>query len=394
MQIGSAEVRQPFSASGVCMNLFLLRIRKGMLEQIRHFALDHLPQFLQSAGVVIGALVGGILIKWLLFKVLAAYQHWFPHSWVEAILVKLSKPLSYFLPLLLLSTSLPVIPLAPEPREVARRVLEILLTCAFAWFLIGWVNVVQYQVRKKHQLDKADNIRERKLFTQLQFIRRIAVILIIFFAVCLILMSFPTVRRIGTGLVTSAGIAGIILGFAAQRSLGNLLAGFQIAFTQPLRIDDVLVVENEWGRVEEITLTYVVLRIWDQRRLVLPINYFIEKPFQNWTRTNSELLGTVFLYLDYTAPIEALRQELARVLKETHLWDGRVGILQVTESKERTLELRILVSAADSSASFDLRCFVREKLVGFIQKNYPECLPVTRNVGFVDSAKLPFVPMG
>jgi small-conductance mechanosensitive channel len=362
--------------------------------QIRHFALDHFPEFLQGAGVVLGALVGGMLIKWILFKVLSAYQHWFPHIWVEAILAKLSKPLSYFLPLLLLSTSLPLIPLSPEAFEVVRRVMEILLTCAFAWFLIGWVNVVQYRVKKKYQLDKADNIKERKIVTQLQFIRRVAVILIIFFAVCLILMSFPTVRRIGTGLVTSAGIAGVILGFAAQRSLGNLLAGFQIAFTQPLRLDDVLVVENEWGRVEEITLTYVVVRIWDQRRLILPINYFIEKPFQNWTRTNAELLGTVFLYLDYTAPIDALRQELTRILKETHLWDGRVGILQVTESKERTLELRVLVSAIDSPTAFDLRCLVREKLVDFIQKNHPDCLPVTRNAGFVDSVKMPFAPMG
>lgn len=354
---------------------------KGMIEQIRHFTLDHFSQFLQGVGVITGALLGGWLLKWVIFRVLSAYQHWFPHVWVEAILLKLSKPLSYFLPLLLLSTALPLIPFTPEPLEVLRRMMEIALTCAFAWFLIGWVNVVQYQIRKKHQLDKADNIRERRLFTQLQFIRRMVIIFIVFFAACLILMSFPTVRKIGAGLVTSAGIAGVILGFAAQRSLANLLAGFQIAFTQPMRIDDVLVVENEWGRVEEITLTYVVMRLWDQRRLVLPINYFIEKPFQNWTRTNAELLGTVFLYLDYTAPIEALRQELSRVLKETALWDERVGILQVTDSKERTLELRILVSARDSSAAYDLRCFVREKMVDFIQKNYPACLPLTRTIG-------------
>ncbi|ALI98400.1 mechanosensitive ion channel family protein [Rufibacter tibetensis] len=364
-----------------------------VFEHITHFTIDHFPQFLQGAGVVIGALLGGAIIKWFIFKALSAYQHWFPHIWVEAILIKLRKPLAYFLPLLLLSTALPLIPLRPEPYEVVRRIMEILLTCAFAYFLIGWVNVVQYQVKKKYQLDKADNIKERKIVTQLQFIRRVVVILIIFFAVCLILMSFPTVRRIGTGLVTSAGIAGVILGFAAQRSLGNLLAGFQIAFTQPLRIDDVLVVENEWGRVEEITLTYVVVRIWDQRRLILPINYFIEKPFQNWTRTNAELLGTVFLYLDYTAPIEALRQELTRILKETHLWDERVGILQVTESKERTLELRILVSATDSATAFDLRCFVREKMVNFIQKNHPGCLPLTRTLSSGESPNMPFVPM-
>ncbi|MBA9078133.1 mechanosensitive ion channel family protein [Rufibacter quisquiliarum] len=351
-----------------------------MIEEIKHFTLDHFPHFLQGAGVIAGAIMVGIIIKWLIFKVLSTYQHWFPHVWVEAILRKLSKPVSYLMPLLALGAALPLLPLTPEAREVFRRVMEISLTVVFAWFLIGWVNVVQYQIRKKHQLDKADNIKERRLFTQLQFIRRMAIILIVFLAACLILMSFPTVRKIGTGLVTSAGIAGVILGFAAQKSLGNLLAGFQLAFTQPMRLDDVLVVENEWGRVEEITLTYVVMRLWDQRRLVLPINYFIEKPFQNWTRTNAELLGTVFLYLDYTAPIEALREELTRILKETHLWDGRVGILQVTDSKERTLELRALVSARDSGSAYDLRCFVREKLVDFVQKNYPECLPLNRTI--------------
>ncbi|QHL87517.1 mechanosensitive ion channel [Nibribacter ruber] len=351
-----------------------------LLGQLKHFTLDHLSQFMQGLSVIVGALLAGILLKWVIFKVLAAYQHWFPHVWVEGMLRKLPKPVAYFLPLLILSTALPLVPLAPKPFEVMRRFMEILLTCAFAYFLIGWVNVVQFRIRKKHQLDKEDNIRERRLFTQLQFIRRFVIILIIFFAAALILMSFPTVRKIGTGLITSAGIAGVIIGFAAQRSLANLLAGFQIAFTQPIRIDDVLVVENEWGRVEEINLTYVVMRLWDQRRLVLPINYFIEKPFQNWTRTNAELLGTVFLHLDYTAPVEVLRLELNRVLKETPLWDGRVGILQVTDSKERTLELRMLVSARDSGTAFDLRCLVREKLVDFVQKNYPECLPLTRTL--------------
>ncbi|AMM50366.1 mechanosensitive ion channel protein MscS [Rufibacter sp. DG15C] len=351
-----------------------------LLQQLRHFTLDHLSQFLQGLGVVVAALLAGLLLKWMIFKVLTAYQHWFPSSWVEGILLRQSKPLAYFLPLLVLSVALPLLPLAPDAFEVLRRIMEILLICAFAYFLIGWVNVVQYRVRKKHHIDKEDNIRERRLFTQLQFIRRMVIILIIFFAAAMILMSFPTVRKIGTGLLTSAGIAGVIIGFAAQRSLANLLAGFQIAFTQPIRIDDVLVVENEWGRVEEINLTYVVMRLWDQRRLVLPINYFIEKPFQNWTRTNAEILGTVFLYLDYTIPVEPLREELNKILKETPLWDGRVGLLQVTDSKERTLELRMLVSARDSGSAFDLRCFVREKLVDFVQKNYPECLPLTRTV--------------
>lgn len=191
--------------------------------------------------------------------------------------------------------------------EVMRRLIETSLIVTFAWVLIGIVYVFEGVVRRSYQIAKADNIRERKLITQLQFIKRLVVLAIGFVALSLVLMSFATVRKIGAGLLTSAGIAGISVGFAAQRSLANLLAGFQIAFTQPIRIDDVVVLEGEFGNIEEITLTYVVVRIWNQRRLVLPINYFIEKPFQNWTRSNAELLGTVFLYVDYTIPIEPVR---------------------------------------------------------------------------------------
>ncbi|RYZ24858.1 MAG: mechanosensitive ion channel, partial [Chitinophagaceae bacterium] len=179
--------------------------------------------------------------------------------------------------------------------------------------------------------------------------------------------------------LTGVGIGGIIIGFAAQKSLGNLLAGFQIAFTQPIRIDDVLIVEGEWGKVEEITLTYVVVNIWDQRRLILPITYFIEKPFQNWTRVSAELLGTVFLYLDYTIPIEPLRQEMTRLLSSNPLWDKRVNVVQVTDStKDSSIEVRFLMSASNSSRAFDLRCNIREAMIAFIQTNYPESLPKKR----------------
>jgi len=173
-------------------------------------------------------------------------------------------------------------------------------------------------------------------------------------------------------------VGGIIIGFAAQKSLSNLLAGFQIAFTQPLRIDDVLVVEGEWGRVEEITLTYVVLNIWDQRRLILPINYFIEKPFQNWTRNTADILGTVFLYLDYTVPLEPLRKEFTRLLENNPLWDKRVSVMQITNASEKTIEVRALMSASSSGNAFDLRCDVREGLIKFVQANYPDSLPLVR----------------
>ena len=189
---------------------------------------------------------------------------------------------------------------------------------------------------------------------------------------------FDNLKKISVGLFASAGIAGIVIGFAAQKPLSNLISGLLIAFTQPIRIDDAVVVEGEWGWIEEINLTYVVVRIWDKRRLVLPISYFIEKPFQNWTRTSADIMGTVFLYTDYGVPIEKLRTELSKILKKTKLWDGKVNIIQVTEAKERCIELRILVSAKNSSEAWNLRCLVREKLIEYIKKNYPESFPFTR----------------
>jgi hypothetical protein len=209
--------------------------------------------------------------------------------------------------------------------------------------------------------------------------KKVTIAFIILITLAVVLLSFNNVRKIGAGLLTGVGVGGIIVAFAAQKSLGNLLAGFQIAFTQPIRIDDVLVVEGEWGRVEDITLTYVVLNIWDQRRLILPINYFIEKPFQNWTRSTSEILGTVFLYMDYTFPVENLRTELTRLLNTSELWDQRVGILQVTDAKEATMEIRALVSARNSSQAFDLRCYIRENLIKYIRENNPESLPQHRH---------------
>ncbi|GAB3823756.1 mechanosensitive ion channel family protein [Hymenobacter jeollabukensis] len=343
---------------------------------------------LDTAAVVLGGLGLGLLLKWLLFGLLRVYNRR-PDAplLTQSVARWLSAPSAWFLPVLALSFLLPLAPLGPKPFEVLRRVVESLLISTFAWGLVRTVNVVEDLVQEHYRLGEADNLRVRKLFTQLQFVRKLVVSLIVFLAVALILMSFATVRKIGTGLLTSAGIVSVIVGFAAQRSIGNLLAGFQIAFTQPIRLDDVLVVEGEWGRVEEITFTYVVLRIWDERRLVLPLNYFIEKPFQNWTRTTSQLLGTVFIYTDYTLPIDAVRQELQRLVAAHPLWDKRVCVLQVTDSKERTLELRILVSAANSSQAFDLRCDVRERLVGFIQQHYPECLPRTRTT--VDAPAAP-----
>jgi hypothetical protein len=191
-------------------------------------------------------------------------------------------------------------------------------------------------------------------------------------------MTFPSIRRLGVTMFASAGIAGLVVGLAARPMLTNIIAGLQIAFTQPIRIDDVVIVEGEYGRVEEIRTTYVVVRAWDQRRLVLPLSYFIERPFQNWTRVTADIYGTVYLYADYTLPVEEVRKELLRILESSGLWDRKAWGLQVTDATERTLQLRALLSAADSSTAWDLRCHVRERLVAFIADNYPQCLPAAR----------------
>jgi len=258
------------------------------------------------------------------------------------------------------------------------RWLEVGLIISFSGILIGIIRILEESVYHKYDTSKENNLKERKIRTQLQFIRKFAVMSIVLVTIAIVLLSFENMRKIGAGLLTGVGVGGIIIGFAAQKSLGNLLAGFQIAFTQPIRIDDVLVVEGEWGKVEEITLTYVVLNIWDQRRLILPINYFIEKPFQNWTRSSSKIIGTVFFYVDYTLPIEPLRKELTRLLSLNDLWDRRVNVLQVTDIKSNNVEIRVLVSAENSGDAFDLRCFIREKMMVFIQQNYPASLPRAR----------------
>ena len=229
--------------------------------------------------------------------------------------------------------------------------------------LIKITFVIEDIILDQYKIDEKDNLRARKIYTQIQFLKRAAIIFIVILALGPILMTFDKVRQLGTSILASAGIISIIVGFAAQRSLGTLLAGFQIAITQPIRIDDVVIVENEWGKIEEITLTYVVVRIWDLRRLILPITYFLEKPFQNWSRTSTDILGTVYLYFDYTVPVQDLREELDRILDKSPLWDRKVSGLIVTNATEHTMELRALVSASDASKAWDLRCVVREKLI-------------------------------
>jgi small-conductance mechanosensitive channel len=246
-------------------------------------------------------------------------------------------------------------------------------------FLTRLTLVTADTIRHRYNMDDAHNLRERKILTQLQYIQRIASIIIFIVVASFILLQFDGMRNLGAGILSTAGVGGIIIGLAAQKSIANLLAGFQIAFTQPIRLDDVLIVEGEYGTVEEITLTYVTLKLWDQRRLIVPLNYFIDHHFQNWTRYNSELMGSVFLHLDYTFPVDKLRAEVERYLPTQELWDQRVSSVAVTDTTDRVIVVRILVSSNNAGNTFTLRCNTREHLLVWIRENYADKLPMTRS---------------
>jgi small-conductance mechanosensitive channel len=249
---------------------------------------------------------------------------------------------------------------------------------AVAWLVIRLIDYGEHVVTRRYQINAQDNLTGRRIRTQVELFRRITEAAVVLAAVAVMLMTFPSIWSVGASMLGSAGVAGLVAGIAAKPALSNLLAGLQIALTEPIRIDDVVIVEGEWGKIEEVNTTYVVVCTWDLRRLIVPLTYFIEKPFQNWTRRSTDLIGTVFLYADYTVPGDEVRNELRQLLEGNHLWDRKVCVLQVTDAREHTVELRALVSAANASQLWDLRCAVREGLIRFVQEHHAEHLPRTR----------------
>lgn len=322
--------------------------------------------------------VAGFAIFWVLFKLIRWYGNRRDSLPFQSINRNLRQPARFLGISIGLNIAVAFIEVSEPLAGNLSILFESLIYIFGGWALIELTDVVSDLVRDRFRLSKANNLTERKIITQFQYIKRVVSVVVFIVAVAFILLQFDKVRELGTGLLTSAGVAGIIIGLAAQKSIANLLAGFQLAFTQPIRIDDVVIVENEWGKIEEITLTYVVVRIWDERRLVVPLNYFNEKPFQNWTRSSSQLLAYVYLYTDYRVPVDALREKFTELLEGNPLWDERVNVVQVTNADRHTMEIRALASARNAPEAWDLRCQVREGLITFIQKEYPESLPRTR----------------
>ncbi len=331
------------------------------------------------AGVgIAGAVVLSLLVHYLLFVLAKRLAQKTPTVIDDSLIRHGEGPTRWIFPLVAILLALPLLPIRPQILGPLQHVLALGLIASLAWIVILLADVFADTMSARYAIDVADNLEARRVRTQTQVLRRIFVVIVMILALGVMLMTFPTIRTLGTSLLASAGLAGLVLGMAMRPTLASLVAGIQIALTQPIRLDDVVIVEGEWGWIEEIRTTYVVVRIWDLRRLVVPLSYFIERPFQNWTRVTSDLLGAVFLYVDYTVPIGEIRQELHGILESSQMWDRKVWGLQVTDAKEHTIELRALMSAPSAPIAWDLRCHVREKLIQYLQERHPESLPKTR----------------
>ncbi len=337
-----------------------------------------------SAGLVLGTGIVGLILHRVVYTLARRLSRvergwWADASALNASLVRRSRrPARIIFPLVAIIVSLPLLPENPHAVHSLAHVVGIGLIAAFAWLVVAMVDVLDDLAAMKYRMDVENNLSARRLRTQVQVLRRIAVVVVSVVALAAILMTFPNIRRIGESLFASAGLVALVAGLAARPTLTSVIAGIQIALTEPIRLDDVVIVEGEWGRIEEIGTTFVVVRIWDQRRLVVPLTYFIENPFENWTRQSAEILGTVYLYTDYSVPVDELRLELRQVLERSGKWDGRACGLQVTNADAQVMELRALLSAPDSSVAWDLRCLVREELIRFVRERYPQSLPRTR----------------
>jgi len=332
-----------------------------------------------AAGAVILSLIAHRIVFFLLGRFAKKRNSRFGLSFKQ----RAWKPALFIFPLAALMMALPAAPFPPNFRLVLQRVLGLGVIAAIGWAIILVVELASDAISFRYAIDVADNLSARRIRTQTAVLNRIAVVIVLLVTVSIMLMTFPAVRHIGISLLASAGLAGLVVGMAARSTLASLIAGIQIAMTQPIRIEDALVVEGEWGWVEEISMTYVVIRIWDQRRLIVPLTYFIEKPFANWTRTSSELIGIVMLYADYSLPVEEARQELKRLLDSTDLWDRRAWGLQVTDATEKSMQIRLLMSASNGSRLWDLRCFIREGIIRYINAKHRESLPLVREVDLV-----------
>ncbi len=342
--------------------------------------MDWLPPLLEpwARFVVVVAVIVAVaqLVHRLLRPVVRRLAGWSPM--LQALVRRCDRPVQVIVPLLASHVALQGMPDGTPALTMVDRCSSVAIVAAFTWLAVAAIRAVGDGVVAQHPVDVADNLAARRIQTQTRVLTRIASGVALIAGLAFVLMTFPRAQQLGASLLASAGVAGLVVGLAAKSVFSNLLAGLQIALAQPMRIDDVVIIEGEWGRVEEITATYVVVKIWDERRLVVPLSWFIEHPFQNWTRRSADILGTVFLWVDYTLPVEAIRREARRLCEASPHWDRRVCVVQVTDSSDRAMQLRILVSSPASGPNFELRGQVREGLIGYIPREHPQARPTLR----------------
>ena len=335
------------------------------------------PEWMVGVGVLIGsAIIALVLYYWILrtFVRLASRFGTFPQLLVD----RARGPAAAVLVMAVLGATLPAVGLSYAVTTSLAHLLLIGFVLSIGWGAFNALDAAAVLYLRRFQMDVPDNLLARKHLTQINILKRAAQILVVIVAVSGALMTIAAVRQYGVSLFASAGAAGLVVGLSARPLLSNLIAGIQLALTQPIRIEDAVVVEGEWGWIETITSTYVVIRIWDLRRLIVPLTYFIEKPFQNWTHQSADLLGSVMLNVDFTVPVDRVREKLQEIVKQSPLWDGKVAVVQVTDTPQNMVQLRALVSAGNSGQAWDLRCEVREKLIAFLQTEFPHALPRQR----------------
>ena len=348
------------------------------------------PGQLIALGVVFAAIAVALILHAVIFHFAMKGARKSRNSLVLRLLRRSRGMSRIVLGVLVVELTLPLVSMPEAWRSLIDSIVQLLLIGTCGWLINQIVRGVTDYRMSKYDLDAEDNLEARKVATRMKVLRQGTSMIILLVTVAAMLMTFPEVRAIGVSLFASAGVAGIVIGFAARPVLSNLLAGIQIALTQPIRIGDAVIMEGEWGWIEEITSTYVVVKIWDWRRLVVPLTQIIEKPFQNWTRETSSIIGSVSWHLDYTPPVAKMREKLKELLSESELWDGDVQVLQVIATSEETMHLRGLMSAKNSPTAWDLRCEIREKMISWLQEAHPGALPRRRGQLQMDQSEIEF----